>query len=58
MPLWPAALSVTAAITAYLATLPLVMNFFSPLMIQESPSSTAVVSMAPGSEPAPASVRP
>ena len=34
------------------------MNFFSPLSTHSSPSSTAVVRMAAGSLPAPASVRP
>lgn len=36
----------------------LVMNCLPPLMIHESPSSRAVVAVAPASEPAPGSVRP
>src|SRR5208337_4149227 len=58
MPLYPLVLSVTAAITAYLAMLPLVMNFFSPLMIQWLLSSTALVFIPAGSLPALASVSP
>ena len=37
---------------------PLVMKVFWPLITQASPSRTAVVRVAPASEPAPGSVRP
>ena len=54
----PAAGSVLAMTTAVPATLPLVMKAFVPSSTKASSASTARVSIAAASEPAPGSVRP
>ncbi len=57
MPRLPAALSVTAMTIATSACLPLVMNCFTPLSTQWSPSRVAVVRRAEASDPTCGSVR-
>ena len=52
----PRAGSVTANTMAKSASLPPVMNVFSPLITQSSPSRRALVRMLRASEPAPGSV--